>query len=226
MDISSIIVTSHVLAGLISFLSGLIAMISKKGQRLHLQSGMIYLWAMAYVFISALLILYFVRFNFFLMVIAIFSFYACFTGYRVTKRKLPGQERWYDWFAAGLLMTAGIGLLIFGGIQWIKHNNIAFTLVAGFFGVFSIISSYGDMKLFMAKERAHKLWWWFSHMSSMLGSYIALITAFLVNNMPKWLPTFEHQWIFWLLPTAIIAPLIAKWTRHYRIKFGIIKPKS
>ena len=225
MEFSSMIVSSHVLAGIVSFITGIVAMISKKGGKIHLQAGMVYLWAMAWVFISALLILYFVRFNFFLMVIAIFSFYACFSGYRVTKRKLPGQEKWYDWFAALLLMIAGVGLLVFG-IYLMKAQNIGFAVISLFFGLFSILSGYGDIKIFREKERAHKMWWFFKHMGSMLGSYIALITAFLVNNMPKWLPSFEHQWIFWVLPTFIIAPLIAKWTRSYKVKFGLRPKKS
>ena len=219
MDFPEFIVFSHVLSGLISFLTGLVAMVSKKGGKLHRGIGKVYVGAMAYLFISALLILYFVQFNFFLLVIAIFSFYACFSGMRVTKRKEPGSERWFDWLAVILLLLSGIGLLIYGVVA-VLGGNWAMSILCGVFGWLSLSSSIRDIKVFREKERSDRMWWWFSHMGSMLGSYIALITAFLVNNMPEWLPDFHHQWIFWILPTVLIVPLMIRWERHYKMKFS------
>ncbi len=220
MELSTVIITSHVLAGIISFFSGFVAMITKKGGKIHLQAGMVYLWAMAYVFVSALMILCFVRFNFFLMVIAIFSFYACFSGYRVTKRKRPGEEKWYDWFAAGLLFIAGMVLTGYG-VYLAMQENWGAVVLFSFFGIFSMMAGYKDIKLFRSRERKHKMWWLISHIGAMLGSYIALITAFLVNNMPKYFPEFEYQWIFWILPTLVITPLIITWVRYYRQKYQL-----
>ncbi len=219
MDISSFLVSSHVLSGLISFLLGIVAMVSKKGGPLHRGVGKGYVLAMAYLFISALLILYFVRYNFFLMVIAILSFYAAFSGMRATKRKEPGTEQWFDWVAAILLLTSGICLLGYG--LWVIFNgNWAMAILSGAFGWLSTASAVRDIRIFRETERKDRMWWWYSHMGSMLGSYIALITAFLVNNMPKWLPEFEHQWIFWILPAVLIVPLNVRWEKHYRAKFA------
>lgn len=218
MTISTFLISTHVLSGFLCFALGLLAMISQKGGSLHRMVGKGYLWIMAYLFVSALLILYFVRFNFFLMVIAIFSFYACFSGVRVTKRKVPGSEQWYDWLAAILLLTAGIGLAVFGVLGFWR-GEYALTILSAVFGWLAISSSIKDIRVFRETERENRMWWWFSHMSSMLGSYIALITASMVNNMPKLLPDFQFQWIFWILPTIVVVPIMVIWMRSYRLKF-------
>lgn len=219
METSVFLIFTHVLSGLISFLTGFVAMLSKKGGNAHRLVGKIYVWAMAYLFVSALLILYFVSFNFFLMVIAIFSFYACFSGMRATKRKGPGTEKWFDWLAAILLLAAGGGLSVYGIIALFSGNPIMAILCLTF-GALSIWTGVQDIKVFRETNRKDRMWWWYSHMGNMLGSYIALITAFLVNNMPEWLPQFSHQWIFWILPTAVILPFMIGWQRYYKLKFA------
>ena len=61
---------------------------------------------------------------------------------------------------------------------------------------------------------AHRNAWWFAHMSGMLGSYIATVTAFSVVNF-GFLPTAAR----WLWPTVIGTPLIALWVTYYRLRF-------
>jgi hypothetical protein len=48
------------------------------------------------------------------------------------------------------------------------------------------------------------------HIAGMGTAYIAMLTAFYVDNGPH-LPLWDHlpTWAFWLLPTAIGAPIIA-----------------
>ena len=40
----------------------------------------------------------------------------------------------------------------------------------------------------------------------MMGGTIAVVTAVLVVNV-----NIEPQWIFWILPTLLITPIIAWW---------------
>jgi len=57
-------------------------------------------------------------------------------------------------------------------------------------------------------------------MTSMLGSSIAAVTAFLVINAGRiGLPS--HSLIVWLAPTAVGVPLTIVWVRHYRRKFAL-----
>lgn len=61
--------------------------------------------------------------------------------------------------------------------------------------------------------------WARRHILGMGGSYVVLLTAFYVDNgplLPGWqlLPT----WMFWVLPAAVGAPLIAATLRRYRAR--------
>ena len=49
------------------------------------------------------------------------------------------------------------------------------------------------------------------HIAGMGIAYIAMLTAFYVDNGPH-LPLWDHlpAWAFWLLPTAIGAPIVAR----------------
>ena len=46
------------------------------------------------------------------------------------------------------------------------------------------------------------------HLTNMMGGTIAVITAVLVVNHPS-----EPEWVWWVLPTALITPVIFWWNR-------------
>ena len=62
-------------------------------------------------------------------------------------------------------------------------------------------------------------WWWYYHMDRMCGSYIALFTALMVQQVGPRLPS-EIAWIVWIAPAVIGSPLIAMWIKKYRRKFA------
>jgi hypothetical protein len=85
--------------------------------------------------------------------------------------------------------------------------------------VFGLIGSsflFQDVRNFISppKEKMH---WWFTHIGSMGGSYVAAVTAFVVVNIQ--LP--QYGWVLWVLPTAIGTAIIAQTIRKYKAKFGI-----
>jgi hypothetical protein len=63
------------------------------------------------------------------------------------------------------------------------------------------------------KEKMH---WWYGHISSMGGSYISAVTAFVVVNIH--LPQF--QWVLWVLPGVFGGILIGRTIKKYKVKFG------
>src|ERR1700761_4902804 len=76
----------HITAGASSFLLAPVALATAKGGRQHRRWGMVYLWAMGVVAATALpMALY--RPVLFLALVAIFSYYAAFSGFRVLKLK-------------------------------------------------------------------------------------------------------------------------------------------
>ena len=50
-----------------------------------------------------------------------------------------------------------------------------------------------------------------SHLTNMMGGTIAVVTAVLVVNVDV-----EPVWIWWVLPTALITPIILWWSRKTR----------
>ena len=68
---------SHVAAGTIALLIGLVPMFSKKGSQLHNRTGRVYVWCMTYVAATAVLLFIvqpFTIFRLFLAGVAVFSF--------------------------------------------------------------------------------------------------------------------------------------------------------
>ncbi len=97
------LLTVHVSCGFGSFLLAPVALATAKGGATHKRWGMVYLWCMGGVAATALpMALY--RPVLFLAMVAVFSFYAAFAGYRVLKLKdlaRGGSAKPIDWFAGG-----------------------------------------------------------------------------------------------------------------------------
>ena len=82
----------HILCGFGSFLLAPLALATAKGGAAHKRWGMVYLWSMGGVAATALPMALF-RPILFLALVAVFSFYAAFSGYRVLKLKDPSPRR-------------------------------------------------------------------------------------------------------------------------------------
>src|SRR5262245_60157365 len=102
-------VFSHVIAGTLGLLVAPLAMLTVKGSSAHRLWGKIFFWCMFWIFSSTLGLMFF-RFNFFLLVIAILSFYTALTGYRVLSLKRPQRGDtpiWLDWASSAIAALAG-----------------------------------------------------------------------------------------------------------------------
>ena len=55
--------------------------------------------------------------------------------------------------------------------------------------------------------------WLFSHISGMIGGYIATITAFTVQNIQM-----NPSWVPWLAPTAILVPFLVMTIKKFKNK--------
>lgn len=104
----------HVLAGFTSLIAGPVAAATTKGGKSHRKWGMIYFWGMLVVFITAIIVSTY-KFIPFLFMIAFFSFYQVFTGYRILflKQLYKDQKaKWFDWLAAGITAATNLGFII------------------------------------------------------------------------------------------------------------------
>jgi uncharacterized membrane protein len=222
MELFDIILTwTHIVSASVVLLSGLAAMLVRpKGGRWHRNIGKTYFYAMVLVVLSAVGIIVLLRFNLFLLVIAVFSFYLCFTGYRVLYRKRPGQQTAVDRAGAVIAILSGLVLVFIGVKGLVTKGMHPIFVLSAIFGSMTALSGWTDVRIFKKKEMDEKMWWWYHHIQSMIGSYIAAFSAFLVQNGDRYLPDFQHRWLFWLAPTIVGTPVIVFWIRYYRKRFG------
>jgi len=196
-----ILLTIHILAGTIALLCAALAVTSEKGKKLHVLSGRTYFWGMATIFLTAIP-MSIITSNIFLFLIAIFSFYLAFAGMRFARNR-KGIVTTLDWTAVGLMILSGIGMWILAAIYFLNSNTQYIVLLV--FGFLAITLGYADFRSYKnnsatGKERISR------HLTNMMGGTIAVITAVLVVN-----PPFEPAWVLWVLPTALITPVILWW---------------
>ena len=200
MDILLVI---HVLAGTIALLCSAIAVSSEKGKKFHVLSGRTYFWCMVGIFLTAIP-MSIINSNIFLFLIAIFSFYLAFSGMRFAKNR-KGIATTIDWIAVSLMILSGLGMWVLAVIYFINENSQYITLLV--FGFIALALGCADYishknKAAIGKERIAK------HLTNMMAGTIAVITAVLVVNV-----NIEPIWIWWLLPTAVITPIIFYWNK-------------
>ena len=198
-----ILLPIHILAGIISLTSAALAVSSEKGKRLHVLSGRAYFWGMATIFLTAIP-MSIISSNIFLFLIAIFAFYLAFAGMRFARNR-KGITTTLDWIAVSLVILSGLGMLILAAIFFSNDDSQYIVLLV--FGFLAITIGYTDFKTYKnntatGKERISR------HLSNMMGGTIAVITAVLVVH-----PPFEPEWVWWVLPTALITPVIFWWNK-------------
>lgn len=214
----SVLMAMHILCGTVALISGLVAMTTKLvdvDHKYHVWSGRPFYWGMIGITVTALgLVL--TRTNLPLFFISVFSFYQAWRGWRyaVNRKGTPTQyDRVIDW--GGLIffiVMAGFGAYA----QFVLGEP--FGIVPMVFGIIGGLNARGAIQVANAggakgKERISE------HLQAMMGGLIATITAVLVVNIPRVIG-YDSPWIpvFWLLPTALIVPFIAIWSR--KIKGG------
>ena len=206
----------HIAAGFTSFLLAPVALVTAKGGPAHKRWGMVYLWAMGVVAATALPMALYLP-VLFLALVAVFSFYAAFSGYRVLKLKnlsTGGSAKPVDWIAGVLTFAASFALAFLGWFHPRDVQNMG--IVAVVFGFLGMRLAYNQLSKFVRKPK-EKMWWWYDHLGNFIGSYIAAWTAFSAVTLSQFLHPF---WITWLWPSAIGVPAIAWATVHYKRKFA------
>ncbi|MBT4911663.1 MAG: hypothetical protein HON61_09675 [Alphaproteobacteria bacterium] len=193
----------HIIAGTIALFCAAMSVLSEKGKKVHVLSGRTYFWGMATIFLTAIP-MSIISSNIFLFLIAIFSFYLAFAGMRFARNR-KGVATILDWIAVYLMIFSGIGMWILAAIYFLNSNTQYIVLLV--FGLLSITLGYADFRSYKnnsatGKERISR------HLTNMMGGTIAVITAVLVVN-----PPFEPEWVWWVLPTVVITPIISYWNK-------------
>jgi hypothetical protein len=203
----------HALSGGVSLISGLIAIVAKKGKKLHTKSGLVYYWGMMAVVVTGL-ILGFYRMNIFILTIAVFSFYMVFTGRRTMAFKKELKPIFIDWFFNMICLLIGLFMAYLAVVNFIRIGFSGSVPMLAVFGFFLTWMCIEDLRIFINKKYL-KGQWLLTHIGRMSGSYIATSTAFLVVNVH-----LQPNWIVWLIPTAVGTPLIFMASRKWKNKFN------
>ncbi|MEO1051603.1 MAG: hypothetical protein AAFX87_13320 [Bacteroidota bacterium] len=202
----------HVVAGAISLVVAPIAMAVRKGGKQHRIWGKVFFWGMTVVAFTAI-ILSIYRFIPFLLMIAIFSYYAVFSGYRSLYHKqlhLGKGVKKLDWIALIIAFLFNVAFITWGAFQAFNGLYGFFAYLAIGFGIGGLLSVRGNYSAF-TKPPEDKRRWLYEHIGGMLGGYIAATTAFSSQVM-----TFMPGVWAWIWPSLVGVPMLNLFIRYYR----------
>lgn len=207
----------HIASGFVALVVAPLAMLVRKGGDAHRRWGKLFVWAMAVVVVTAI-ILGIATGNFLMAMVAVFSFHMIASGYRslYLKKLHEGQKP-----ARADLLVQGIAGVVNGGLfLWavsLMMLGLRFQKVVVFFvfGGIGLLMVFFNFNRFY--KRSHdKQEWLYGHMTGFLGGYIATVSAFSAVTLDMISPT----WLRWLWPTILGSPLIFYWVRYYRRRFS------
>ena len=198
--IQLILLAVHIAAGSVSLATAGVALVTAKGGRWHVLAGRIYAVGMTIVFVTAIPLAIFAD-SIFLFLIALFSFYLVFAGWRFARNR---QRRAHpvDWIAVSAIGITGLAMWGYAVVLALGSNSQWVTLVV--FGGIALALSLADAKFHRDQPGGQRRV--ARHLTNMMAGTIATITAVTVVNVemnPVWLP--------WILPTVVITPLIIWW---------------
>ncbi len=214
MTLFDILLTAHITGGGISLVLGAFVLLAKKGDNRHQVIGIIYFYAMLLAAVTAIA-LTFLRTNYFLFIVGVFTVYMLVSGKRYLGKKKTADVNTVDWLLTFTMFLFGIAFIGYGLYILSEADNFGIVLLV--FGSIGLLFVKRDYHNFRSKLNVKHVGL-VSHIQRMVGSYIASATAFLVVNN-----TILPPILVWLLPTFLLVPFIIKWSRKYTVKQIVMK---
>lgn len=209
-----VLLAIHITGGGLALLAGLAAILTRpKGARLHRRAGRAYVYAMVAVLATGVPLAV-AQQSLFLVLVALFTGYVLFSGYRVLSRKRPspGQAAPVDLAAHWTMVVAGVTMVAYGGLNMVFFS-ISLNPVLVLFGVLGLRMAREELQAIQDPPEDPRAWF-YKHVGNMGGAYIATVTAFATINLGT-IP----ELVRWLGPAAAGVPLIMWTTRRYRARF-------
>ena len=202
--IGTVLLAIHIAGGSVALATAAIALVSAKGEVHHIRAGRVYAAAMALVCVSALP-LALLGADVILLLVAVFSFYLVFAGWRFARNRSGGPQA-VDWAAAVVMGLTGLGMWGYGATLFLRGDPQWTTMTV--FGVIAVALSGVDLRYHRAvrrygRQRIAR------HLTNMLAGTIATVTAVVVVNVDT-----RPAWLAWILPTVLMTPVIVWWNRR------------
>lgn len=224
MILDQFLLKSHVAAGMIGLIVAPLAMAVSKGGTWHRRFGKLFFWMMAWILISVIGLAFF-RFSFFLLIIGILSFYAAFTGYRVLYHKNPQKgagPKAIDWAGSIIALLSGVGMFGVGIASLLMPDAMGLvpygvgSVLGIVFGLNLSASAIFDLRRFISPPTDRNQWL-YDHINRMSSAFIAMLTAFLVQQGSRFMPP-DWAWVLWVAPGVIGGTLIARYINQHRAR--------
>ena len=201
-----ILLVIHITAGSIALLTAFVALVTAKGGVIHVRAGRVYAIGMSVIFLTAVPLAV-LGADVFLLLMAFFSFYLVFAGWRFARNRSRRTQP-VDWIAVAIMGLTGLGMWAYAVVLGLSGSGQWVTMLA--FGFIAVALSVADGLYFIQGRRSNRRPAAYRriqrHLTNMMAGTIATVTAVMVVNVslnPVWLP--------WLLPTIVITPLIVWW---------------
>ena len=193
----------HIVAGSLALVSAGAAMAVKKGGQSHKWAGSTFFYSMVVIFLTAVIMAVLTS-NTFLFLVALFSFYLAFSGWRFARNR-SGEPHWIDWLAVIIMGLSGLLMVLLAFKDYPQFTSTSVTL--NVFGFIAIVLGLADTKSHRDRAATGKVRI-AKHLTNMLGGTIAVVTAVLVVNV-----SMTPPWLGWILPTTLMLPVIIWWGR-------------
>ena len=204
--IATILLVIHIAAGSVALLTAFVALVTPKGGVIHVRAGRVYAIGMTLIFLTAVP-LSLLGADVFLLLIAFFSMYLVFAGWRFARNRSRRPQP-VDWAAVTIMGLTGLAMWGYAVVLGISGSGQWVTMLA--FGSIAVALSVADGLFFNQGRNSNRRPAAYRriqrHLTNMMAGTIATVTAVMVVNVsmnPVWLP--------WLLPTIAITPLIVWW---------------
>lgn len=151
-------------------------------------------------------------FNLFLITHIVTGFICLISGiFAMSAKKKKGKHTIAGEVYHGSYVFVFISAVVMSILHW---DESAYLFYIGFFSYSLALLGYLSVKIRWKN-------WLTSHIGGILGSYIGIVTATIVVNVPK-VPVLNELpvLIFWFLPTIIGTPFIYKMGEKYKTKQG------
>lgn len=205
----TLLLTIHIIGGFTALGAGLAACLIKQFARphhWHVVAGRAFMVGYLVIFSTALMMVW-LKINYFLLFIALFSFYLALTGWRYARRA-AGFNGW-DKLLHGAFAVIAVAMIGYAWYGWQYGQPPGLStpaVVSGVFGSFMLFFAGREWCVLRTSTQPAPKPRIARHLTFMLAANIGTVTAFVVTNL-----TLQPAFILWLAPTLILTPYIVYW---------------